>query len=59
MANYYSPTSLRVSEELLYKVKHIARICKRSANRQMEHILEEYVLKWEQQNNEIDIPADT
>ena len=58
MGNYYSPYSLRVCEELLYKVKYIAEIYKRSANRQMEQILEEYVCEWEKQNGEIEIPAD-
>ena len=36
MANYYTPFSLRVSEELLAKIKHIASVNKRSANKEIK-----------------------
>ena len=35
MANYYTPFSLRVSEELLDKVKQLAAAHKRSANKEI------------------------
>ena len=40
MANYYTPFSLRVSEELLGKVRQIAAAHKRSANKEIEFALE-------------------
>ena len=40
MANYYTPFSLRVSEELLDKVKQLAAAHKRSANKEIEFALE-------------------
>ena len=43
MANYYTPFSLRISEELLAKLKVIAVRNKRSANKEMEYALEQYV----------------
>ena len=39
MANYYTPFSLRISEELLAKLKVIAVRNKRSANKEMEYAL--------------------
>ena len=48
MANYYAPFSLRVSEELLGKIKHIAAQHKRSANKEIEIVLEQYVQQYEQ-----------
>ena len=39
MANYYTPFSLRVSEELLDKVKQLAAAHKRSANKEIEFAL--------------------
>ena len=48
MGKYYSPFSLRISEGLLKKVKYIANVNKRSANKEIEFILEEYVKNWEQ-----------
>ena len=42
MANYYTPFSLRVSEELLAKIKVIAVRNKRSANKEIEYALEPY-----------------
>ena len=43
MGNYYTPFSLRVTEELLAKIKVIAVRNKRSANKEMEYALERYV----------------
>ena len=48
--NYYTPFSVRVPEELLDKVKKIAAIHKRSANKEVEFILEKYVADWEREN---------
>ena len=47
MANYYTPFSLRISEELLAKIKVIAVRNKRSANKEMEYALEQYVKAFE------------
>ena len=48
MGNYYAPFSLRVSEELLDKIKWIAAQNKRSANKEIEFVLEQYVRQYEQ-----------
>lgn len=53
MANYYTPFSLRVSEELLDKVKYIAEENKRSANKEIEFALEQYVKAFEASNGKI------
>ena len=53
--NYYPPFSLRVSEDLLDKVKYIAENNKRSANKEIEFALEQYVNKFESENGKIDI----
>ena len=58
MANYYTPFSLRVSEELLSKIKVIAVRNKRSANKEIEFALEEYVKAFEQRHSKIDIEGD-
>ncbi len=44
------PFSLRVPKELLERLKKLAKRNKRSANRELEQILEEYLLRWEEQN---------
>lgn len=46
--NYYQPFSLRVSETLLDKIKFIANQNKRSANKEIEFILENYVREYEE-----------
>ncbi len=51
--NYYPPFSLRVSEELLEKIKYIASKNKRSANKEIEFVLEQYVEAYEKANGEI------
>ena len=56
--NYFSPFSLRISEELLEKIKFIAANNKRSANKEIEFILENAVKDYEKQNGEISIPND-
>jgi hypothetical protein len=56
--NYFSPFSLRISEELLEKIKFIASNNKRSANKEIEFILENAVKDYEKQNGEISIPND-
>ena len=58
MANYYTPFSLRVSEELLVKIKVIAARNKRSANKEIEFALEEYVKAFEKRHEEIIIDGD-
>ncbi len=53
--NYFSPFSLRISEELLEKIKFIAAINKRSANKEIEFILENAVKDYEKNNGEISL----
>ena len=45
--NYYQPFSLRISEELHRKLKVVAGQHKRSENKEIEYILEEYVRRFE------------
>lgn len=54
MGKYYQPFSLRVSEELIEKIKVIAKNHKRSANKEMELILEDYVKDYENEHGEIE-----
>ena len=56
MANYYTPFSLRVSEELLDKVKQLAAAHKRSTNKEIEFALEQYVAAYEQEHGSILLP---
>lgn len=58
MGNYYTPFSLRVTEELLAKIKVIAVRNKRSANKEMEYALERYVEAFETRHGEIQIDGD-
>lgn len=37
--SYYPPFSLRISEDLLRKIKYIANTNKRSANKEIEFVL--------------------
>ena len=55
MSNYYAPFSLRVSEELLDKIKYIAAQNKRSANKEIEFVLEQYVRQYEQAHGVLDV----
>lgn len=54
MGNYYQPFPLRISEELIEKIKVIAKNHKRSANKEMELILEDYVKDYENEYGEIE-----
>lgn len=56
MGNYYPPFSLRIADELVDKIKELAIIHKRSANKEIEFILESYVEAYEKENGEIEIP---
>ena len=53
MANYFTPFSLRVSEELIEKLKYLAKRNKRSANKELEYILEQYIENYESKNGVI------
>lgn len=53
--NYYSPFSLRVSETLLEKIKYIADMNKRSANKEIEFVLEQYIRKYEAEFGNIEL----
>lgn len=50
--------NLRISDELDYKIKEIAKLKKRSKNKEIEYILEEYVKKYEINNGIIEINLD-
>ena len=58
MGNNYSPFPLRVSEDFIYKIKYIARKNKRSANKELEYMLEKYIEAFEAEHGEIEIPAE-
>ena len=53
--NYYQPFSLRISEELLDKVKYIANKNKRSTNKEIEFIIETAVEQYEKNNGKIEL----
>lgn len=53
MGNYYLPFSLRISDELLEKLKTIAFYNKRSTNKEMEFALEKYVQEYENEHGEL------
>ena len=55
MGNYYQPFSLRVPEEIIDKLKEIAIQNKRSANKEMEFALQDYIASWEKEKGEIKI----
>lgn len=54
-ANYYQPFSLRVSESLLDKVKYIAKQNKRSATKELEFIIENYICEYEEAHGIINL----
>lgn len=58
MGNYFSPYSLRVSEEIIEKMKVIAKKHKRSANKEMEYVLEMYISEFEKSEGKIILPDD-
>ena len=51
--NYYSPFSLRISEDLLDKIQYLASLNKRSANREIEFILEQHIRNYEAEHGTI------
>lgn len=55
MGTYYEPFSLRISEELREKIKVIAEIHKRSMNREIEYVMEEYVKDYEREHGVIEV----
>lgn len=56
--NYYSPFSLRISENLMDKIKYIASQNKRSANKEIEFILEQHIQEYEKTNGEIPLDSE-
>ncbi len=56
LANYFTPFSLRISEELLDKIKQVAAANKRSANKEIEYALEQYVKAYEAEHGEVLLP---
>ena len=55
MPNYFSPFSLRVSEEMIGKIKIIAAKNHRPANKEMEVALERYIAAYEQEHGPIEV----
>lgn len=53
MGNYYTPYSLRISEELKEKLKYIAKKNRRTLNTEITIACENYVEEFECQNGEI------
>ena len=53
MAQNTAPFSLRIPRELLLRLKRLAKLNKRSANREVEQILEEYLDRWENENGSL------
>lgn len=53
--NYYTPFSLRISEDMHEKLKFIAVNHKRSENKEIEYILEQYIKQYEKENGKITI----
>lgn len=51
--NYYPPFSLRVSDELMDKLKYLAEKNRRSINKQIEFILDAYISDYEKENGAI------
>lgn len=51
--NYYTPFSLRISEDMHEKLKFIAKDHKRSENKEIEYILEHYIKQYEKENGKI------
>lgn len=55
MGNYFQPFSLRVPEDIIEKIKEIAVQNKRSANKEMEFALQDYIATWEKEKGVIEI----
>ncbi|MGN0543575.1 MAG: Arc family DNA-binding protein [Acutalibacteraceae bacterium] len=51
--NYYPPFSLRVSENIIEKIKYLASLNKRSANKEIEFILEQHIRAYEAEHGTI------
>lgn len=51
--NYYPNFPLRMSEEMSEKMKTIAKKHKRSLNKEIEYVLEQYIARYEKENGEI------
>lgn len=58
MGNNYTPFSLRISEDLLFKIKYIAKKNLRSINKEAEYALFKYVEDYEKRNGEIKIEGE-
>ena len=55
MPNYFSPFSLRVSEEMIGKIKIIAAKNHRSPNKGIEAALERNIAAYEQEHGPIEV----
>ncbi len=54
-AEYYSTFSLRISEETHAKIKFISNQEKRSTNRQIALVLEQYIAQYEAAHGAIEV----
>jgi hypothetical protein len=53
MQRYITAFSLRIPEDLLNSIKYISSVNKRSTNKEIEYIIEEYIRDWEDRNGKI------
>ena len=57
MATDKRPTMLRLPEDLYEKLRLLAFLERRSVNRQIEHVLEEYIADFENKHGPLEVPA--
>jgi hypothetical protein len=53
MQDYLTSFSLRIPENILNDIKYISSVNKRSTNKEIEYIIEEYIKNWEEINGKI------
>jgi len=58
MGNYYTPFPLRAAEETIAKMKWLGKKHHRSATKEMEVALEQYIAAYELQHGEIKIDGE-
>lgn len=53
MATSKIQTGLRIEESDYYKIKYIAAAEKRTLNNLVEHLVHQYILRWERDNGPV------
>lgn len=56
MATDKKPTMLRLPQDILYKIRELAHIERRSMNMEIEHALQVYISMYEKEHGAIQIP---